>query len=168
MAQQTATSSLIGANFSSNDSTALFALGTQAMGTNGSIYEYVCATATLNTGQLCYVNPAGSALMLLTASLTANANGLQIAAAQNIIDQAQYGWVAVHGQNLYVMCTGTVTAGGETGVALSANSGRLVNAAAAGVGATLLGIYITTSASTGTASVAVGTLVWPRGVLMSQ
>ena len=168
MANQTPTSRLIGANFSSNDSTMLFALGTQANGTNGALYEYVCATATLNTGQLCFINPAGSAQMLQTASLTANANGLQIGAAQNIIDQGNYGWVAVHGQNLYVMCTGTVTAGGENGVAFSANSGRPQNAPACGVGATCFGIYITTSASTATASVAVATLVWPRGVLMNQ
>jgi len=164
MAQQTQNSSLIGANLSTDDPTALFALGTVASATDGCRYQYVLATSTLVTGALVLVTPAGTAELLLTAKLTANAKGYAIAAAQNIISQSQYGWVAEHGRNLYVLCTGTITAGSGDGAAFSANSGRLQNAPACGVGQTALGIFITTSASTATASVAIATLTWPRGV----
>lgn len=166
MAQQTVNSSLIGANLSSSDTTALFALGTTVNTTDGGVYQYAEATSTFVTGELVLMYPASTAYSLLTARLTANANGVQIAAAQNIINQGEFGWFAIKGRNLYVLCTGTVTAGGETGVAFSANSGRFENAAAAGVGQTCLGVFVTTSASTATQSVAVATLNWPRSVLM--
>ena len=166
MANQVSNGSLIGCNLSNSDTTAQFALGTSVNATDGATYQYAEATATFITGELVFINPAGTAKTLLTASLTANADGVALAAAQNIINQGEFGWFATQGRNLYVLCTGTVTAGGETGVALSANSGRLQNAAAAGVGQTLLGIFVTTSASTATQSVAVATLTWPRSTLM--
>ena len=158
-------SSLIGANFASSDATALFALGTTANGTDGTNFQYCEATSTFITGELVLLNPASTAKTLLTSLLTGNAEGVNIGAAQNIINQGEFGWVATKGRNLYVLCTGTVTAGGETGGAFSANSGRLQNAAAVGVGQTCLGLFITTSASTATASVAIATLTWPRSVI---
>jgi len=160
----TINSSLIGANLNASDSTALFALGTVAVTTNGGRYQYVAATSTLVTGALVLINPAGTAEILLTAKLTANANGIDIGAAQAQINQSEFGWVAKQGQNLYILCTGTCTAASGNGFAFSANSGRLQNAPAVGVGQTALGIWLTTSASTATASVAVGTLTWPRSV----
>ena len=162
----TPVSSLIGANLSASDATALFALGTRINTTDGGVYQYCEATATFITGELVLLYPASTAYTLLTASLTANANGVNIAAVQNIINQGEFGWFATQGRNLYVLCTGTVTAGGEAGVVISANSGRFQNAPAGGVGNTCLGVFITTSASTATASVAVATLTWPRAVLM--
>lgn len=161
----TSTSSLIGANFSSTDSTALFALGTLSSATNGQTVQYVEATSTFVTGQLVLITPAGTAMSATTARLTANANGYEIGAAQGIVSQGEFGWVARNGRNLYVLCTGTVTAGGESGVGFSAGGGRLENAAAIAVGNTCFGIYITTSASTATASVATATLTWPRNAM---
>ena len=158
-------SSLIGANFGATGDTKLFALGTRAQGTDGSVWEYVEATSTFITGEIVMLQPTGSAHTLTTAKLTAYAPGNDFAVSQGIISQGEFGWVAKQGRNLYILCTGTVTAGGETGVAFSANSGRLENAAAAGVGQTALGIFITTSASTATASVAVATLTFPRSVI---
>ena len=166
MATQTVVSSLIGANLSSSDATALFGLGTAVNTTDGGTYQYCEATSTFITGELVFVSPAGTAKTLLTASLTANTDGVMLAAAQNIINQGEFGWFATRGRNLYVLCTGTLTAGSEIGVVLSANSGRLQNALAGGVGNTLLGIFVTTSASTATQSVAVATLTWPRSTLM--
>lgn len=158
----TVNSSLIGANLTGSDATALFALGTVADATDGGRYQYVLATSTLITGALVLVQQNGTAQVLTTAQLTGGAGGQRIAAAQGLINQDQYGWVATQGQNLYVLCTGTVTASASGGAAFSANSGRLQNAAAVGVGATALGIWITTSASTATASVARATLTFPR------
>ena len=158
-------SSLIGANFAASGTTQLFALGTNALGTDGTEWQYCEATSTFITGEFVLLNPASTAKTLLTSLLTANAEGYDIGASQGVITQGEFGWVAKRGRNLYVLCTGTVTAGGETGVAFSANSGRLENALAAGVGQTAFGIHVTTSASTGTASVAVATLTWPRNVI---
>lgn len=166
MANQVPTSSLIGANLSGSDATALFALGTRINASDGTVYQYCEATSTFITGELVLLNPASTAKTLLTSLLTANAEGVNIAAAQNIINQGEFGWFAAQGRNLYVLCTGTCTAGGESGFVFSANSGRLQSGAAGGVGNTCLGVFITTSASTATASVAVATLTWPRSVLM--
>lgn len=162
MANQNQTSSLIGVNLSSSDTTALFALGTRVNASDGSVYQYCEATSTFITGELVLMNPASTAKTLLTSLLVTNPEGVNIAAAQNIINQGEFGWFATQGRNLYLLCTGTVTAGGTEGPAFSANSGRLQNAPAVGAGATAFGIYITTSASTATQSVAVGTLTWPR------
>lgn len=164
MALQTINSSLIGANLNASDSTALFALGTVADTTDGGRYQYVEATSTLITGALVLILPTGTAKVLTTAQLTGGSQGQVIAAAQAQINQSQFGWVAMQGRNLYVLCTGTVTALASGGAAFSANSGRLQNAAAVGVGATAFGIWITTSASLAAASVARATLTWPQSV----
>lgn len=167
MANQNQTSSLIGVNLSSSDATALFALGTRVNASDGCVYQYCEATSTFITGEFVLMNPASTAKTLLTSLLTANSEGVNIAVAQNIINQGEFGWFAAQGRNLYLLCTGTCTAGGELGFGFSANSGRLQNAGAVGVGQTVLGVYVTTSASTATQSVAIGTLTWPRSVLMN-
>ena len=159
----TVNSSLIGASLTSSDATALFALGTLADATDGR-YQYVEVTSTLITGELVLILPTGTAKALVTAELTGGSQGQWIGVAQGQINQSEFGWVATQGRNLYVLCTGTVTALGSGGPAFSANSGRLQNAAAVGVGATAFGIWITTSASTATASVARATLTFPRSV----
>lgn len=162
MANQTAVSSLIGANLSSTGSTALFALGTVCNTDDGGVYEYVEATATFTTGQLVSLTPNGTALNFVTANCVLTQNGIDIGAFQGDISQGEFGWVAKKGRNLYVLCTGTIAAGALAG--LSAGGGRLQIATGVAVGHTLFGIYVTTSASTGTASVAVATLSWPRAV----
>ena len=168
MANQTAVSSLIGANLSSSDTTALFALGTRINSTDGGVFQYAEATSTFITGELVLLNPTSTAKTLLTALLTAGTQGINIAAAQNIINQGEFGWFATQGRNLYILCTGTCTAGSELGFGFAANSGRLQSVAAVGVASTALGFFITTSASTATESVAVGTLTWPRAVTMGS
>ena len=158
----TVNSSLIGASLTASDATALFALGTVADATDGGRYQYVEVTSTLVTGELVLILPTGTAKALTTAQLTGGAQGEMIGAAQGQINQSEFGWIATYGRNLYVLCTGTVTATSSGGPAFSTNSGRLQNAAAVGVGATSFGIWITTSASTATASVARATLTFPR------
>ena len=162
----TINSSLIGANLASSDSTALFALGTTVDTTDGGLYQYVQATSTLTTGAWCVISSVGSAYMGMTSRLTAGPEGGMFGWAQGLINQSEYGWVATRGRNLYIYCTGTCTAGSETGFAFT-TAGKIISQPAAGAGNTLLGLFITTSASTATASVAVGTLTWPRGVLMN-
>lgn len=157
------TSSTIGVSLSDSSSTQLFALGTRIHGTDDTWWEYVEATSTFTTGQLVLVNAAGTARNFTTALLAApGVVGLDIGVAQFTVSQGEFAFVAKQGHNLYVLCTGTIAAG--TGVALGAN-GKLQAMAAAAAGGTLGGIHITTSASTATASVAVATVTWPRGLL---
>lgn len=162
----TQTSSLIGANLNGNsDATALFALGSVSTGTGGSIWEYVEATSTFVTGELVMVNPYGTAKTLITSKLTANADGYDYAAVQGLVNQGEFAWVAKKGHGLYILVTGTHTAGSDNGVALGPNSGRLVHSTNCGVGNTMFGVFITSSVS-GAASVTSATLTWPRVVVV--
>ena len=168
MANQT--SSLIGANLSGNtsDATALFALGTPAFGTGGSEWVYVSVTSTLITGELVTINPTGTAMVLTSGRFTAFASGIDIAAAQGLINQNENGWVARRGVGLYVLTSASLTAGTyEHGYGIGANSGRLIAGTNVGVGNTLFGFWITSSVATADYAPGVPTLAtisWPRMV----
>ena len=160
----TQTSSLIGANLSgaSSDATALFALGTTADGTSGSRWEYIEVTATCITGEFVLISPAGTGTRLRVASLTANASGYDIGACQGGLNQGEFAWVAKQGRNLYILCTGTITAGNDTGVGF-VNTGRLAVEPSAAVGSTAWGIFLTSSTpTTGGANATLGTITFPR------
>lgn len=167
MANQT--SSLIGADLSGlGGATALFALGTVAFGTDGSEWQYVEVTSTLNTGKLVVIGAAGTAKVLTSARFTNFASGMDIAAAQNQINQSEFGWVAKRGRQLYVLCSASFTAGTyEAGYGIAANSGRLVAGTNVAAGNTLFGIWITSSVATADFAAGVPTLAvfqWPRMV----
>lgn len=167
MANQT--SSLIGADLSGlGGSTQLFALGTVAFGTGGSEWQYVEVTSTLNTGKLVIINSAGTAKVLTSARFTAFASGMDIAAAQNQINQGEFGWVAKRGRDLFVLTSCSFTAGTyEAGYGIGANSGRLIAGTNVGVGNTLFGFWITSSVLTADFAPGVPTLAvlqWPRMV----
>lgn len=156
-------SSLIGANLSgsASDATALFALGTRATGTGDSVWEYVEATATFVTGEIVLVGVNGTAKTLITGLLTGYTEGYDIGFAQGIINQGEFGWVAKKGANLYVLVTGTMTAGSDNGLAVGANSGRLVHGTAGGN--TMFGVFLTESVSaSGVRSAALAVMQWPR------
>ena len=165
----TQTSSLIGADLSGlGGSTALFALGSVAFGTGGSEWQYVEATSTLVTGKLVIINSAGTAKVLTSARFTAFASGVDIAAAQNLINQGEFGWVAKRGRDLYVLTSASLTAGTyEAGYGIGANSGRLIAGTNIAAGNTLFGIWITSSVLTADVAAGVPTLAvfqWPRMV----
>lgn len=158
------TSSILGVDLSGvGGSTQLFALGTVALGSGDSYWTYVEATATFVTGEIVFVNPAGTAKTVLTANLTANTDGNDFGFCQNVINQGEFGWVAKKGRDLYVLVTGTLTAGSDQGLGFGATSGRLAVASTVAVGATMLGVYLTESVSaSGVRSVAKAVLTWPR------
>jgi len=159
----TQTSSLIGANLSgaASDATALFALGTRATGTGDSVWEYVECTATFVTGEIVLVGVNGTAKTLISSLLTAYAEGYDLGFCQGVLNQGEFAWVAKRGRDLYVLVTGTMTAGSDTGLALGANSGRLVHGTAGGN--TMFGVWLTESVSaSGLRSVAKAVLQWPR------
>lgn len=158
------TSSMIGVDFNNPSSTQLFALGTEALGSQGSEWTYVVATGTLVTGQIVSIFPAGTAYAFTTALLnggdTAGTTGnLNLGAIQTLCPQGQFAWVCRKGLNMYVLTTGTVP---PTFVGFSPTAGALITAGLVAVGQTAAGIFITTSASTGTAAVAQATLQFPR------
>jgi hypothetical protein len=155
------TSSLLGANLSADDATALFALGTVAETTSGGHFEYVEVTLTLSTGQLVIITPTNTAFIALSSKMTSGAAGYDLGVTQGVISQGRFGWVAKKGRDLYVQCTGTITAGTDSMVGLGENSGRLIPLP--GDGCTLFGIWITTGISGG-AQPTKATLQWPRPV----
>lgn len=167
MANQT--SSLIGADLSGlGGSTQLFALGTPAFGDGGSEWCYVEVTSTLNTGKIVLINNAGTAKVLTSARFTAFASGMDIAFAQNQINQGEFGWVAKRGRGLYVLTSCSFTAGTyEAGYGIGANSGRLIAGTNIAAGNTMFGIWITSSVATADYAPGVPTLAvmqWPRMV----
>lgn len=161
----TQTSSLIGATIdgSASSATALFALGTVAFGTDGTKWEYVLATATFVTGELVLISPNGTAKTLTTAKTTSLGHGVDIGFVQGQLNRSEYGWVAKQGRKIYILTTGTMTAGSPNGMGFSVNSGRLSQCTAVGVGNTAFGIWITSSTPDGAGpNVTVGTVTWPR------
>lgn len=158
------TSSMIGVDLTNASSTALLALNTKVMGSDNSEWSYViaAAAATITTGQCVYVASQGTANLMTTAQVAAATAGMDIGWAQFNIPAGQYGFVAKRGTNLYVVCSGTTPP--NASLAFSATSGALVTSLLAAVGNTAAGIYITTSASTGTVSVTTAIVMWPRAV----
>lgn len=160
----TSVSSLIGVDFNNPSSTALFALGTEALGTQASQWTYVIATGTLTTGQIVAIFPAGTAYAFTTALLNGGdvagtTGNLNLGVVQTNIPQGQYGWVARNGIDMYVATSGTIPPGA---VGFAPTAGALVTSLLVAVGQTAAGIFITTSASTATAATAKATLQFPR------
>ena len=166
MANQT--SSLIGVDLSGlGGTTQLFALGTVCQGTDGSTWEYIEVTSTHVTGKIVIINRPGTGKVALPAMLTANATGGWFGFVQNAVNQGEFAWVATRGRGLYVLVSSCLTAGLDTGFALSANSGRLIRESEGAVGSTMYGFYVLSSVAT--ADVAAGvlslmTLTWPRSI----
>ena len=159
-----ATSSTIGVNLNSQDTTQLFALNTKVLGSNDSEWHYVIATQALATGQFCYIQFNGTADVLTTAFLgglgvAGTTGNMDIGVAQYSISGGAYGWVLKKGNNSYLLCSGTCPNGVPLGFT---PSGTLVTALLVGISLTAFGVMITTSASTGTASVATGLVAYPR------
>ena len=156
------TSSLIGVDLSGvGGSTQLFALGTPCLGTGASEWAYVEATSTFVTGEIVIINGYGTAKTLISSALTGVAGGYDLGFCQNVINQGEFGWVAKRGHDLYVLVTGTLTAGSDSGLALGANSGRVVAGTAAGN--TIFGLWLLESVSaSGERSAAKAVMQWPR------
>lgn len=153
-------SSILGASFTSSNTTALFALNQKALGSDNSEFQYVIATGTLVTGQCVYINTAGTAAALSTAQLASSVTGaLDLGFAQFQMLQGEFGFVAKRGTNMYVLCSGTVPGGIDVGFAAE---GVLVTSLLVGVSMTAAGIFVSTSASTAGRSTATAILTYPR------
>ena len=161
-------SSTIGVDFNSSSTTALFALGTEVLGSGASEWTYVFATAAITTGQVCGIYPTGTAILVGTALMggagPAGTTGLlNFGVAQTAIAAGSFGWLARRGMGMYVQCSGTCA---PVSLGIADTSGALAPQSAITAGSSCAGIFITTSASTATLSVqGIATLSWPRGVV---
>src|SRR5688572_16836197 len=102
------TSGLAGANLTQTDSTPLFKVGTVGTGDDGSKWMYVQALSTIAQYDAVVITNSGSAVGAGFGAVpvtTTNALGsVRVAFAQTAITSAQYGWVALEGNNLRVKC----------------------------------------------------------------
>ena len=91
----TVTSSLIGVNLNAYDTTAQFAKGTQVLGTDGSLFQYVNTLSADAAYNAVCIDDAGDASNLTT---TNAASYKQIGVAQISIAVSCYGWVQRSGK----------------------------------------------------------------------
>lgn len=142
---QFSTSSILGADFSASNATALFTLNQVVLGNDASEWVYIKATGTLATGALVAIKPDGTAIAATTAILIAPVagEGYSIGFTQFQLAQGTFGFVAKHGHNMVVQCSGSAA---PTAVLYLANTPGALSTTAGS--ATLAGIYLTTSAST--------------------
>src|SRR3990167_4785526 len=100
------TSSLIGADFNSTSTTALFALLTPARGSDNSEWVYVHSNTAHTTGQILAINSFGTGINATTAAATSGTYsfGFVPSVAWTAGD---YGWACQRGNNVYVQMSGT-------------------------------------------------------------
>ncbi len=91
----TVTSSLIGVNLTSYDTTAQFAVGTQVLGTDGSLFQYVNTLSAVAAYNAVCIDDAGNASNLTT---TNAASYKMVGVAQVSIAVSCYGWVQRSGK----------------------------------------------------------------------
>lgn len=166
------TGSTIGMDLNNMSATALFALGTHALGSSDSEWLYVQAQTTISAQSWVAFNATFSAGM---ASATDVTSGLGIALANATISASSYGWVAIRGVGLSALFTGTGSLGlqsGEMHLASSAGPTGVVYLGTVGTAScTLAGVSLVATATSSAsglgsngANVTLVNLVWPRQV----
>lgn len=166
-------SSLIGFDTSNMSATALFAVGTHALGNSNSEWVYVQAQTTISSLSWVAINSTFSAGMASAADVVSGLNNT-FGVANGQISASSYGWIAIRGNGLSALFTGTGS--------LAASSGQLQLASSAGpTGVVYLGtvgtasctldmksVYLVATASssasglgTGGANVCLVNLFWP-------
>lgn len=155
-----ATQSMIGVDLDNTGTTQLFALGTHVLGTNNSEWVYVQASTSVTAYKMVAFNNAYAMGMASAADLLM---GLQIGVAQTAFAAAAFGWVAIRGNSLGVMTTGsaTTTAVGLYLASSAMSTGMLGQSASAS--GTVAGISLVSVNQTATATVQGALLSWPRG-----
>jgi hypothetical protein len=148
--------STVGTDLNNGSATALFAVGTHLLGTQGSEWVYVQANTSIVGNTVVAFNSAFTCGMASGGDLT---TGQQLAIAQTSISSQAFGWVAIRGDNLTCAITGTASFVGAWCLAASdVPTGVLSNTITASN--TLGGVQMTATASGSVASFAV---TWPRG-----
>jgi len=131
------------------------ALGTQAWGTNGSMYMFVLASSAITQYACVSIDPNFNASMATNTSLLTYPD---VGFAQVAIPSGQYGWVAMRGTKISVLSKGAVAK--TTPLYISSSAGILVTTTSSF--ALVTGIVTSTSyASTSTIGRAANAS-WPR------
>ena len=91
----TVTSSMIGVDLLNYNSTAQFAVGTQVLGTDGALFEYVNTLSAIPAGNAVGISESGNASNLTT---TLAATVKKAGVAQISIAVSTYGWVQRSGK----------------------------------------------------------------------
>ena len=153
-------SSIIGVDLDNTSTTQLFALGTHCLGNNNSEWVYVQASTSVTAYKMVAFNNVYAMGM---ASGTDLIMGNQIGVAQTVFLAAAYGWVAIRGNSLGVMVTGSCTLTAQ-GIYLASSSmpTGMLGQSASGSG-TMAGISFVSVNQTSTATVQGALLSWPRG-----
>ena len=152
--------STIGVDLDNTSTTQLFALGTHVNGNNTSEWVYVQASTSVTCYKMVGISNAYAMGMASAFDLL---SGLQLGVAQTAFAAAAFGWVAIRGNSLGVMVTGscTTTAQGIF-LASSSMSTGMLGQSASGSG-TVAGISFVSVNQTATATVQGALLSWPRG-----
>ena len=156
-------SSTIGVDLNNASATALFAVGTHVLGTQGTEFVYVQAGTSI-VGQRFVAFQSGTYTAGHASGADLVTNGYVIANAQTSISAQAYGWVCIRGHYLTVASSGSCTTGPAIGLFLAAGgSTGFISTSVSGSG-TMAGISIvdatqSTSAAGGTVIV---NMTWPR------
>ena len=150
-------SSLIGADFGSTSTTALFTLRQRAFGTEGTEWMYVHSNTAHTTGQLLAINSIGTGINCGTAQATSGTFDLGFVGSVTWT-AGDFGWACMKGL-AYVQCSGTMVP--NTQLYVANTNGGLSTTAGSG---TLMGIELVVSSSTASLVVSTAILTWPRSV----
>jgi len=155
--------SIIGVDLNNTSSTQLHALGSIVSGSGASEWVYVQASVSLTSYTMVGIS---NAYAMARASATDIGVGLQLAVAQTAFLSEQFGWVAIRGNSLGVMVTGTASlATGNNEICL--NPTGLLSMISLG-SASVAGISFVSGIETGGATVVGCLLSYPhrKGVLI--
>jgi len=158
------TSSQVGVDLNNQSSTSLFALGTKVFGTNNTEWIYVETLTAVTANKVVGINATFTCGMQSVADMDA---GYTLGFPQIAISASSFAWVALRGENLYVMMTGSSTLiQGVVPICLggSAVSTGMASMVATSTG-TLAGIAISAQGSAGQTATATAypcIITWPR------
>ncbi len=145
-----------------------FAVGTHAIGSNGSEYMFVKASTAIARWQAVSIDTTEAAAVPLTIAL-AN-SGSEIGFAQVAIAALSYGWVALRGQQIGVLAKKASLAAVKLYV--SSTSPGTLTSTSVRTSALVQGVTLTTSCTSAMLSpvvavsaVVVATATWPRGIV---
>jgi len=154
-------SSKLGIDLNSASSTQLFALGMTTRGSDGSMWQYVCASSTVSAYSVVVVNSSGTMRMAVLGDVDAG-GGFQIAVAQNAFVTSEYGWVPFHGgaagSQFKVKVSGSATLGAVLYMATTSGNVSITAAASA----TLKGIVLATASAWSGVTSQACILTWPK------
>ena len=148
--------SVIGFDPSNMSATALFAVGTHALGVQDTEWVYVQAQTTINPLSWVAINPTFSCAMASAADVLIASN--QFGLSNCTVSASSFGWVAIRGLNLSARFTGTgslAPTSGQLQLASSAGPTGVVMLGTVGTASCTLvgvGLAVTASCTAGTAS----------------